>query len=282
MRPNKRNSLLITHCFALIVKDMKHSLILILIFAVTAIANAGTKEDIAQLQRNLIEIQQQFWDLEKKLKDGSSVDTKLKDVQDSMEELRGVQANLNSKLENILNQVQALNEKIEDTNRRVRELSIPPAAGLPPTTTNPVEEPDENPAPVPSQPPQAGVGEQQVYQIAMGEYAKGRFEQALRAFQDLLDQFPNSRMSDDAQFMIAESYYGMKEYVDAVSEYDKVIKSYPDSDRVPGARLKKAFSLFSLGKKGQGVIELQQIVQRYPSTKEADIARQRLEELGLE
>jgi TolA-binding protein len=89
-------------------------------------------------------------------------------------------------------------------------------------------------------------------------------------------------MSDDAQFMIGESYYGMKEYVDAVSEYDKVVKSYPDSDRVPGARLKKAFSLFSLGKKGQGVVELQQISQRYPNTKEAEIARQRLEELGLE
>jgi TolA-binding protein len=89
-------------------------------------------------------------------------------------------------------------------------------------------------------------------------------------------------MADDAQFMIGESFYGMKEYVDAVSEYDKVIKGYPDSDRVPAAKLKKAFSLFSLGKKGQGVMELQQIVQRYPSTKEAEIAKQRLSELGLE
>jgi len=261
---------------------MKRILVLFLFLVSGVTAYGGTKEDIAQIQRNLIELQQQFWDLEKKLKDTSPAETKLKNVEDSMEELRGVQANLNSKLERVLNEVQALNEKIEDTNRRVRELSLPPAAGVPLANTNPVEEAPENPVPAPSQPPQGGVGEQQVYQAAMGEYAKGRFEQALRAFQDLLDQFPNSRMSDDAQFMIGESYYGMKEYVDAVSEYDKVIKSYPDSDRVPGARLKKAFSLFSLGKKGQGVIELQQIVQRFPSTKEAEIARQRLEELGLE
>jgi len=261
---------------------MKRILVLFLFLAFGVTAYGGTKEDIAQIQRNLLEIQQQFWDLEKKLKDTSSVDTTVKNVQDSMEELRGVQANLNAKLEKVLNEVQTLHEQMEDTNRRVRELSIPSAAGMPPTTTNPVEEPDENRAPAPSQPPPAGVGEQQVYQTAMGEYAKGRFEQALRAFQDLQDQFPNSRLSDDAQFMIGESYYGMKEYVDAVSEYDKVIKSHPDSDRVPGARLKKAFSLFSLGKKGQGVIELQQIVQLYPTTKEAEIARQRLEELGLE
>jgi tol-pal system protein YbgF len=278
----KKLNLGVLGALAVKLKTMKRILVLFLFLAFALTAYGGTKEDIAQIQRNLIELQQQFWDLEKKLKDTSPADTKLKNVEDSMEELRGVQANLNAKLERVLNEVQALNEKIEDTNRRVRELSIPPAAGVPPTNTNPVEETPENPSPAPSQPPQAGVGEQQVYQTAMGDYAKGRFEQALRAFQDLLDQFPNSRMSDDAQFMIGESYYGMKEYVDAVSEYDKVIKSYPDSDRVPGARLKKAFSLFSLGKKGQGVIELQQIVQRYPSTKEAEIARQRLEEIGLE
>ena len=124
--------------------------------------------------------------------------------------------------------------------------------------------------------------EQQIYKEAIGQYTKGKFEQALRSFQDLLDQYPGSRMADDAQFMIGESFYGMKEYVDAVSEYDKVIKGYPDSDRVPAAKLKKAFSLFALGKKGQGVMELQQIVQRYPSTKEAEIAKQRLSELGLE
>ncbi len=262
---------------------MKSILILVLILVSGVTAYGGTKEDIAQIQRNLMEIQQQFWDLEKKLKDSSSVDVKIKSVQDSMEELRGVQANLNAKLENILNQVEALHEKIEDTNRRVRDLSVPPAAGVPPAPTNSVEDsPEENPDPAPARLPTGGIGDHQVYQTAMAEYTKGRFEQALRAFQDLMDQFPNSKLSDDAQFMIGESYYGMKEYVDAVSEYDKVIKSHPDSDRVPGARLKKAFSLFSLGKKGQGVIELQNIVQRFPTTKEAEMARQRLEELGLE
>ncbi|MCI0414522.1 tol-pal system protein YbgF [bacterium] len=262
---------------------MKRILVLFLFVAFGVTAYAGTKEDMAQIQRNLLEIQQQFWDLEKKLKDNSaSVEATVKSVQGSTEELRQVQATLNAKLEKILNELQALHEKVEDTNRRVRDLSVPAAGGMPPGATNPVEEPRQNPNPAPPQPTAAGIGEQQVYQNAMGEYTKGRFEQALRGFQDLLDQFPNSKLSDDAQFMIGESYYGMKEYVDAVSEYDKVIKSYPDSDRVSGARLKKAFSLFSLGKKGQGVIELQQIVQRYPSTKEAEIARQRLEELGLE
>ena len=269
---------------------MKRILFLVFLIAFSALrAQGGTKEDIAQMQRNLLEIQQQIWDLEARLKNNSSsVEGTVKGVQDSTEELRQAQASLNAKLERILNEIQVLNEKIDDTNRRVRDMSVPAATYLPPVPSDSIEPSARNTEPIPSprRPPagssSTGVGEQQLYQDAVGEYTKGRFEQALRGFQDLLDQFPGSPMSDDAQFMIGESYYGMKEYVDAVSEYDKVVKSYPDSDRVPGARLKKAFSLFSLGKKGQGVVELQQISQRYPTTKEADIARQRLEELGLD
>ena len=56
----------------------------------------------------------------------------------------------------------------------------------------------------------------------------------------------------------------------------------PLAANVAAARLKKAFSLFALGKKGQGVIELQQIEQQYPNSKEAQIARQRLAEMGLD
>lgn len=271
---------------------MKRILFLLMITGlICSSAGAGTKEDIAQIQRNLLEIQQQIWDLEARLKNNTdSVEGTVKGVQDSTQELRQVQASLNAKLERILNEVQALNEKIEDTNRRVRDISVPTAMA-PPVNSSEATDTFTDPAPSPrppstTTPPPAtaagSMGDQQLYQDAIGQYTKGRFEQALRAFQDLLDQFPGSPMSDDAQFMIGESYYGMKEYVDAVSEYDKVVKSYPDSDRVPGARLKKAFSLFSLGKKGQGVVELQQISQRYPNTKEAEIARQRLEELGLE
>jgi tol-pal system protein YbgF len=273
--------------------------ILAALLAFTCTAWAGTKEDIEQVQRNLLELQQQFWNLEKDLKANT---TDFKDtagkLQKTNDELRQSQAALNAKLETILNQIQALNAKLDETNVRIRELAaagnrLGTTGAYEPVQTEPqgsqhVEEspePMENTeqsgqAPLPAG--QGSVGEQQIFTIARAEYTKGNFEQALRGFQDMLDQYPNSAIADDAQFMIGESYYGMKEYVDAVAEYDKVVKRFPDSPNVPGAQLKKAFSLFALGKKGQGVVELQQISQRYPNTKEAQIARQRLAELGLD
>ena len=270
---------------------MTTSFLLIVFFSTFTLA--GTKEDLEQVQRNLLDLQQQFRNLDSTLKtNNTALQNTVKKLEDTTDQLRDNQAALNAKLESILNQVQALSEKLDETNRRMKDLG---SSGYQrPAIVNPnpdLNEPAKQTATTRGDyvPPQANanqsqgaVSEQQLFQSAKAQYSQGKFEQALRGFQDLLDQYPGSSSADDAQYMIGESYYNMKEYVDAVAEYDKVIKRYPDSENVPGACLKKAFALFSLGKKGQGVVELQQIVSRYPSTKEAQIARQRLAELGLD
>jgi tol-pal system protein YbgF len=251
---------------------MKQFFSFVLFFGLTSFLFAGTKEDLEQVQRNLVEMQQEIWNLEKGVSaNDSRVQGAVKKLETSSQELRDSQAALNAKLESILNQIQALNEKLEETNSRMREMAAAaaqPQVISPTNPQNPGESAGDDNGGM-AQPGVGAVGEQQLFQTAKGEYNKGNFEQALRGFQDLLDQYPNSALADDAQFMIGESYYGLKEYVDAVTEYDKVLKVFPDSDNVPGARLKKAFSLFSLGKKGQAVIELQAIIQRYPNSKEA-------------
>ncbi len=272
---------------------MKIVICFLLIISFAAFCSAGTKEDIEQVQRNLLELQQQFWNLESTLKsNNTAMQDTAKKVGESSDQLRDNQAAINAKLESILNQLQAFGEKLEETNRRIKDLAgsgyqHPAPAGINPDVVQPSDS-VTTPRDESGSPPGAATGsqgsisEQQLFQAARAQYSQGKFEQALRGFQDLLDQYPGSSLADDAQYMIGESYYNMKEFVDAVAEYDKVIKRYPDSDNIPGAHLKKAFALFSLGKKGQGVVELQLIVARYPNSKEAQIARQKLAELGLD
>lgn len=270
---------------------MKIGICFVLVLSLATISSAGTKEDLEQVQRNLLELQQQFWNLEGTLKtNNTAIQNSSKKLEETSDQLRDNQAALNAKLESILNQLQALGEKLDETNRRLKDLAssgyqrpvAPMANPELPTDSSQTIQPPTTANPPLANSMQGSVSEQQLFQSARAQYTQGKFEQALRGFQDLLDQYPNSSLADDAQYMIGESYYNLKEYVDAVAEYDKVIKRYPDSDNIPGARLKKAFALFALGKKGQGVVELQQIVARYPNSKEAQIATQRLAELGLD
>ena len=224
---------------------------------------AGTKEDLEQVQRNLLDLQQQFWNLDSTLKtNNTALQNTAKKLEEATDQLRDNQAALNAKLESILNQVQALSEKLDETNRRMKDLA---SSGYQrPAIVNP--NPDLNaPAnqttttPGDYVPPQANanqsqgaVSEQQLFQSAKAQYSQGKFEQALRGFQDLLDQYPGSSLADDAQYMIGESYYNMKEYVDAVAEYDKVIKRYPDSGERPRRSFEKSVRVVFTRKEGTG------------------------------
>jgi len=234
-------------------------IVVLAFFLLATFSFAGTKEDIEQVNRNVLDLQRQFWDLGKELQNTTTAfNETVKKLQGSNEEVRDNQAALNAKLESILNQLQAINEKLNETNRRMKELESSGVRSSALTTPpNPAPAGGQNPGLEPPEPSRnqtiaGSPDEQQLFRDATAQYSKGEFEQALRGFQDLLDQYSNSRLADDAQYMIGESYYGMKEYVDAVTEYDQVIKRYPDSDRIPGAHLKKAFSLTALGKKRTG------------------------------
>src|SRR5262245_55043645 len=159
---------------------MKQLLILVLLACCALPATAGTKEDIEQVQRNLLELQQQFWNLEKELKtNSSSFQDNSQKLQSMAEDLRNNQAALNAKLETILNQLQALNEGLEETNRRVKDLTtnrvVNPSAGV--DSGNPMT--SQNPGMDAAAPAQGTVGEQQIFQAARAEYSKGNFEQAL-------------------------------------------------------------------------------------------------------
>jgi tol-pal system protein YbgF len=281
---------------------MKRTIFLLFFFSLLSLAVAGTKEDIDQVQRNVLELQRQFWDLQKDLQaNNTAIQEAVKKFQSSGDDVRNSQASINAKMDTILNQIQALNEKLDDTNRRLNELSAgglrPPQANPPVSGQNPAP-PENNPQNLQNpqntvQPPgdnasggqMAGTGsvpERQLFQSAMAQYSGGRFEQALRGFQDLLDQYPNSSLADDAQYMIGDSYYAMKEYLDAAIEYDKVVKHFPESPKVPDAKLKRAYSFLSMNKPGQAVIELQEIVQRYPDSEAAKKAKAQLAKLKVD
>src|SRR5262249_11379875 len=114
---------------------MKRTIFLLFFFSLVSLAVAGTKEDIDQLQRNVLELQRQFWDLQKDLQaNNTAIQDAVKKLQGAGDDVRNSQASINAKMDTILNEIQALNEKVDDTNRRLNELS---AGGLRPPQANP-------------------------------------------------------------------------------------------------------------------------------------------------
>lgn len=121
----------------------------------------------------------------------------------------------------------------------------------------------------------------QLYQAAYADYLKGNYNLAIDGFKEYLQRYPSSELAGSVQYWLGESYYAKGNYKDAITEFDKVIVNFPSDEKVKSAALKKGFALFELNQTAQGVIIMQQIIREFPNSKQARIAQEKLESLGL-
>ncbi len=131
--------------------------------------------------------------------------------------------------------------------------------------------------------PQASKGEGAevvaVYRKAFAALRAGRHDEAARGFRDLLRDFPDSDLADNAQYWLGECYYDRKDFVQAVHEFRRVIERYPSGNKVPDALLKVGFSYLALGSTDAGRQTLIQLQRSYPRHEAAVLAGARLAEL---
>jgi len=118
-----------------------------------------------------------------------------------------------------------------------------------------------------------------MYAAAYQTFKNGHYAKASEAFQDFLAAYPSGEYSDNAQFWIGECYFFEKKYEKAILEYEKVTKKFPSSNKVPYALLKQGLSFYNLRDKASAKLLLQQVIRDYPNTRQARIARSKLQEI---
>jgi tol-pal system protein YbgF len=138
------------------------------------------------------------------------------------------------------------------------------------------------PAPFVPAPKQAGgrSGPADIYNQALGDYQRGRFDLARQGFDEYVETYPKTDLSDDALFWAAECWSAQKKPREALETLERLLKAYPQSEKAPSAHLRKGLAHLELGEKAQAIVQLQFVVHEYPNSDEAKSARQRLRALG--
>lgn len=263
-------------------------------------------DDIEGLHRQMNDIETQIQALERKSSSKEEVARLNANVSEQTQQLLKSNADTGVKLEELSNEIERLQAKLEDTNRRLAQLSqqiaetqgdllrmrggtssVPPAGGAPPST-NPGSSRVGEPAPNPRPPGPAeavvrpAAGPSELYDTAYADYTKGRYALAIQGFQEYLEAYPNTDLSDNAQYWVGESHYAQKKHREAVIDFDRLLKDWPKSDKAPAALLKKGYALLELGQKAEAVVQLQYVIHEHPSSEEARLARARLKSIGVE
>jgi tol-pal system protein YbgF len=121
---------------------------------------------------------------------------------------------------------------------------------------------------------------QDVYLAGVRDYNAARYDAAAARFQQVLQSYPQDTLAGEAQFYLGEISYWQQNYPDAVKAYNALLEGFPDSVKTPVAQLRMGLALLQMNKKDEGIHELRLLIQRYPQTPEAARARAKLISLG--
>ncbi|MBT9330357.1 tetratricopeptide repeat protein [Paracidobacterium acidisoli] len=122
---------------------------------------------------------------------------------------------------------------------------------------------------------------EQLYQSAIRDYNGARYDLAGGEFSDVLKYYPQDDLAGNAQFYLGEISYRKGDYENAVKSYDAVLEQFAGNPKAPAAQLHKGEAELSLHRRDAGIRDLRNLIARYPQTPEASQARSRLNGMGV-
>lgn len=118
------------------------------------------------------------------------------------------------------------------------------------------------------------------YQRAFKLLKESRYDQAEKSFKEFLSDYPDSDFSDNAQYWLGETNYVMAKYDLAINEYQNLLNNFPESKKVSHALLKIGYSYDALGNAADAEKTLTEVMKQYPGTTAARLADERLRKIN--
>lgn len=249
--------------------------------AALAATGCVSSSDIDSLHNQLAEIQRQVLLLQQQASSKEEVSELQGQIGEQLQVTQRTAADMQAALERLSGQIDQLEANLADTNFRLNDLSqqiaatnqeLRAARGAGSAAALP--EPDRA-APPPADP-------QALYQRAYEDYLRGNYDLAILGFRQYLETFPETDLSDNAAYWIGESLFSQGSYDAAIREFDRIAARYPRSDKLASALLKKGYSYLQMGQREQATVQLRSVIRTYPGSDEANLARQRLRDLGVD
>ncbi len=118
------------------------------------------------------------------------------------------------------------------------------------------------------------------YEDAYSAFIQKRYKDARDKFEAFVRDYPKDELTDNAYFWIGETYFGEKDYEGAILAYETFLKKYLNSPKAPSAMYKQGICFLEIKDNKTGKVILEQVLERYPKSKEAEYAKNKLNELN--
>lgn len=123
--------------------------------------------------------------------------------------------------------------------------------------------------------------EKAAYDQAFVALREMRYAEATAAFDEFLEDYPDSPYAANAMYWLAETYYVTREFSVALSYFNELLARFPDSGKHGDALLKIGFSHYELSDWQAARAALEQVRSQHPGTTLARLAESRLRDMRL-
>ena len=189
-------------------------------------------------------------------------------------------AGIGLKVDQMASEFQSLRESVATLNARFGKLEqqIVDIGTALRTLQSPVAPPP--PAGGSAGGPAAGLSADALFQNAVSDKEGGNADLALRGFTDYVQNYSATYLAPAAQYYIGEILYGKGQLEDAVSAFDLVVEKFPVNEKTPDAHYMKAMALLKLGDRAEARQEFNTLIKRFPNSPLSEKARGQLKVLA--
>jgi TolA-binding protein len=201
-------------------------------------------------------------------------------------------------LDNVNTTMRAINERTSDTNARIGTLreevsnlsnKVDAMRTAPSTSlTAPASDgstvaadPAAPPAAAASapRPPSSGLTASRLWDVAWSDYTSGDYPLAIRGFETLLREYPQSERAVEAQYSIGESNMKLRKLPEAIAAYTAVTQNPKAGNRIPDAYYRIGEAQRSQGQIEAARVAWETAAGKYPESDGGVLAKQRLDGL---
>ncbi len=204
-----------------------------------------------------------------------------KSVKDSLREqekhMAAPVAALGTRVESMAGEFRSVRESVADLNLRISRMQAQ-LEDLK-TSVQVLAAPPPPPSPTAAAPAAPGVSAEALFNNARRDQSGGQLDLALAQYEDFLKAFPNNDLAPVAQYNIGEIYYNKRDYEQARKAFDLVLEKYPENPKTADAMYMKALSLARAGNRAGAIEELRALLKKYPNGEIAEKAQSQLKQL---
>jgi tol-pal system protein YbgF len=157
--------------------------------------------------------------------------------------------------------------------------ALPPGATPPPGSAAMPPVAGQYTAPGPVAP--VGMSADKSFTDALRDLQTGKTDLAYNEFQQYITYFPNTEYAANSQYYIGQIEYNRANYPAAVKAFDTVLERYPNNPKTSDAHLMKAYALMKSNQRNKAVQEFRVLVAKYPNSDNSRKALQELRSLGV-